>query len=236
MATEFTYSIASDTANGVVATDRLFLEVGASSIAPSMVGVDVAGDVLKTFFDADLSGPEEAALGVVVGNHKGNPVRTWAVLAREPEMEPVVPGASKVLANDRPAIEVQEGVTGYAAIQAVWPYPQDDDAEIRILVHFVLKAAGTGSNARIAARFKAQGPGEDSTAAFPVVDFAVVPVTHTTVGEVFKGELILDASVAHFEDAVALQVGRDGNNELGAGTNDDVNQAVQIIAIRMEAR
>lgn len=236
MATEFTFSIASDTANGVVAPDRLALEAEVSAITIDMVGMDVKGDVLTLRFAADLTGAEETILDGVVAAHKGNPVRSWTVLAREPEMEPVVPGSSKVLANDRPAIEVEQDITGFAAIQAVWPYPQDPDAEIRILVHFVLKAAGTGSNVRISARFKAQGPGEDSTAAFTVVGFVVVPVTHTTIGEVFKGELILDASSAHFEDAVALQVGRDGNNELGAGTNDDVNQPVQIIAVRMEAR
>lgn len=236
MATEFNYSVSGDTANGAVATDRLYVQVESAAISPSMVRVDVKGDALKMFFDSDLSGPEESALDAVVAAHKGNPVRVWTTLAREPEMEPVVPGASKVVANDRPAIEVQSGVTGFAAIQAVWPYPQDDDAEIRVLIHFVLKAAGTGSNVRIAFKFKAEGPGEDSTAAFSAAAFVVVPVTHTTVGEVFKGELILDASSAHNEDAVALQVGRDGNNEFGAGDNDDVDQPIQIIAVKMEAR
>lgn len=236
MATEFTYSIASDTANGLVATDRLFLEVETDSIAPALVGIDTSGDVLRFRFASDLSGPESLALAALVAAHKGNRVRSWVVATYDPEMEPVVPGSSKVLANDRPAIEVQDGVTGYAAIQAVWPYAQDDDAQIRVLVQFILKAAGTGTNVRIAARFKSQGPGEDSAVVFSVVGFVVVPVTHTTIGEVFKGELILNASSAHFEDAVALQVGRDGNNELGAGANDDVDQPVQIIAVRMEAR
>lgn len=236
MATEFTYSIASDTANGAVATDRLALEAEVSAITIELAGITVKGDALTVFFVADLTSGEETILDGIVAAHKGNRVRSWAVLAREPEMQPVIPGASKVIANDRPAVEVENGVTGYAAIQAVWPYEQDDDAEIRVLVQFVLKAAGTGSNVRIAVRFKAEGPGDDSTEAFAAAGFVVVPATHTTIGEVFKGELVLDASSADFEDAVALQVGRDGNNQLGAGTNDDVSQPIQIIAVKLEAR
>jgi hypothetical protein len=46
----------------------------------------------------------------------------------------------------------------------------------------------------------------------------------------------MDASAAKLHDAMALQIGRDGSNFLGAGTNDDVDQAIQLIALEVEGR
>lgn len=236
MATEFTYSISGDTANGKVSSDRMYLEVSNAAIAPNMVRLDTEGDELKMFFDADLSGPEEAALNAVVTAHKGNPVRTWVPVEPVLSLEPVEPGASKVVANDRPAIELQPSATGWSALQAVWPLAQDPDAEVRARIKFILKALGSGSDVRIAVRMKSESVGDDSTGAWEVTEFIAVEVTHTTLGEVFEGVLGLAASSFSLNDSVAIQIGRDGGNTLGAGTTDDVDQAIQIIAARLEAR
>lgn len=236
MATEFQYSIVGDTASGAVSSNRLAYEIEESSIAPTLVAIGTSGDELHIAFDSDLSTAEESALDAIVGAHAGNPLRGWVPVPPDSEMEPVIPGASKVVANDRPSIEVQNDVTGYAALQAIWPLAQYASAELRARVYFVLKAAGTGANVRIAARLKAQGPGDDSSVAFAASGFVAVAVTHTTVGEVFVAEILLDASSAYLGDAMAVQVGRDGANDLGAGTNDDVNQPIQIIGLYMEAR
>lgn len=161
--------------------------------------------------------------------------RAQISIAVDPVMEPVVPGASKVIANDRPAIEILDGVTGFAAIQAIWPHVQNDKAELKVTVTFILKAAGTGSNVRIAAKYKRQSIGDDSSGPFIESVFAVVPVTYTMVGEVFSGSIVLPADAAIQEDSVALQFGRDGSNSMGAGTNDNVDVAIQVINVKAEA-
>lgn len=229
----------SDTNNGELNPSLLHEEIEALSLgSASLVGINVnnAASQFTVTTNVEPSTADKTAIDTAVANHDGVFPRDWVVLVHESELEPVIPGASKVVANDRPAIEIQNGVTGYAAIQAVWPFTQSSLSQVRAKALFVLKASGTGSNVRIAARMKSQGVGEDSTAAFADTEFVVVPVTFTTIGEVFSGEVILDASSAHLDDALALQIGRDGNNELGAGSDDDVNQAIQIIGLKLEAR
>ncbi len=155
-------------------------------------------------------------------------------LVTDPVLEPVVPGASKVLANDRPGIEVSTGTTGFAAIQASWPREALTDATLRVTIQFILKASGTGTKVRIAAKVKSEATGEDSSEAFGDSAFVVVTTTYTTIGEVFEGVIDLDASACQLQDAVALQVGRDGNDEMGTGTSDDVSVAIQLIGILTE--
>jgi hypothetical protein len=150
-------------------------------------------------------------------------------------MEPVVPDASKVVANDRPAIEIQDGATGFAAIRAAWPLEINADAKIRATLQFILKATGTGTKVRIAFKAKANSLGEDTSGAFTESDFSVVTVSHTTLGESFEGIVELDASSFNKGDAMALQIGRDGNSEMGAGDDDDVDVAIQIIDVLVEA-
>ena len=57
-----------------------------------------------------------------------------------------------------------------------------------------------------------------------------------TLGEVFEGEIVLKVPLFELNAALAKQVGRDGSNSMGAGTNDDANQPIQIIAVKLEAR
>jgi hypothetical protein len=155
------------------------------------------------------------------------------VIVPQLALDPVEPGASAVIANGFQAIEVSDGSTGFAASQIYWPVKQDAAADVCIKFKFILKATGTGANVRLAAKFKAQATGGDSSAAFSPDGFTVVPITFTTLGEVFEGVVLLDGAGFKKDDAVSVQVGRDGNNEMGAGTNDDTDVAVQIIAVEM---
>jgi hypothetical protein len=235
-ASAYAYYISIGTANGIVDTGRLTYEVEQSAIVPTLARIGTYGDVVTVVFDSDLSGAEETTLTAIVAAHKGNPMREWQTVVLDPVFEPVIPGSSKVVANDRPAVEIESGVTGYGAMQQTWPLAQDDDAELRVTAKFILKESGSGSTVRIAARMKSNATGADSSSAFSAADFAAVPVTYTTVGEIFEATITLDASDAEEGDALALQVGRDGANSLGAGDSDDASVAVQVIALRAEAR
>lgn len=155
----------------------------------------------------------------------------------EAPLESVQSGVTKVIANDRVAIEVASGVTGFAATHLFWPKLKKwDDPALILDFRFILKAAGTGSKVRIATKAKAQSVGEDSASAFSPEGFTAVSVTHTTLGEVFAAEVVLDGSGFEKGDAVALQIGRDGNNEMGAGDSDDVDVSIQIIAMQVGVR
>lgn len=234
--TKYTYSVANDTANGVVAVDRLEVEIERSSIASELSYVRAVGDGLEAAFLSALSAGDETTLDSLVAAHDGVALRPLVQVGIDPPLEPVVPGASQVVANDRPAIEINTGVTGWAAASVVWPLEQFSHAELRLRVHFIMKESGTGSNVRIAGRVKSNDTGDDSSAAFVDTAFVTVPITYTTVGEVFEAELWLDASSFNEEGSLAVQAGRDGNDELGAGTSDDASVAVQIISVSLRGR
>ena len=151
-------------------------------------------------------------------------------LILDPTIEPVVPGASKVIANDRPAIEVETATTGYGAIQCVWPHPQNDAAILRLAFAIVLAEGGTGTTTRLIARIKASGEGEDSSGSWVDTQAVDVTVNHTNPGDVFCGSIDLDASDFDEGDAVALQVGRDGSH-----ANDTLSTALDIIAVQGKA-
>lgn len=156
-------------------------------------------------------------------------------LVVDPLIEPVVPGSSRVVVSDRPALEVQDGVTGWGTIQAVYPHTQNDEAKAVCTIGFCLAEAGTGNNVRICARVKSDSEGDDSSGSWDDTQFSVKAVTHTTPGEVFSVTVELDVSGADEGDSIAFQVGRDGNNTLGAGTNDNCDVAIEIISLEVEA-
>jgi hypothetical protein len=66
----YTYSVADDTANGVVAPAELHKEI-AISHPIDFEGVKVEGDVLEIFYTNALSAEDETALGVTVSVHTG---------------------------------------------------------------------------------------------------------------------------------------------------------------------
>lgn len=171
------------------------------------------------------------------GAHTITASKTAAVESRAPlnlildaPIEPVVPGASKVIANDRPAIEVETDTTGYGAIQTVWPHEQNDAAKIALMFCVCLKESGTGTATRLIARAKAHGEGEDSSGSWADTQALDLTVTHTTIGEVFCGTIELDASTFELGDAVALQVGRDGSH-----ANDTLSVALDILSVEGKA-
>jgi len=161
-------------------------------------------------------------------------VRKPKIVSLPEKLTSVEAGAVEVVANDRPAIEVESGETAFGATTLQWPL-KNGHTHVCVDVHFILKEAGTGSKVRIAAKVKAQGVGEDSSSAFAPEGFTVVDVTYTTLGEVFGGCVDLDASGIQFDDSVAVHVGRDGNNEMGSGDSDDVSSPIQIIDVKVEA-
>lgn len=233
---KYTYTIATAFPNGIVASERLTEEILDSSIVTALDHIDTGLGDCDIWFVSALSGGEQTTLDGLVAAHSGDPLREWRYLIKDPVMEPVEPGASTVVANDRPAIEIEDGITGFAAIAGVWPLDQMENAELRATLKFIMQAVGTGSYVRVAMKTKAQATGEDSSEAFPYLDFVAVPITYTTLGEVFEGEITLKVSDFELNAALAVQVGRDGANSMGAGTNDDANQPIQIIAVKLEAR
>ncbi len=238
-----TYSVASDTASAAFDSDKLILEIEADAGVTTALRTPANGgavasvaDVLEAHFVGVLSGAELTALDAVVAAHDGIAVRELVAVIVDPHMNPVEPGASDVLANDRPAIEVVDGNTGFMALSGVWPLPVYSIAKLKASVKFILKTAGTGTKVRIGGKIKSEAIGDDSSISFSVTGFSVITITHTTVGEVFEGLIELDASTFKLDDSVAIQLGRDGNNEMGAGTNDDVNVPIQIISVKIEAQ
>lgn len=145
----------------------------------------------------------------------------------DPAPSAIEPEASLVVANDRPAVEIQADGEGWGALDVRWPHEVNAAARLKVCVKFILKALGTGTVARMAARAKAQGEGDDSSAPWADTQYDEVTVTHTLLGEVFIATFNLDASTFDLGDAVALQVGRDG-----AHANDTLDQAVQIFCVK----
>jgi len=148
----------------------------------------------------------------------------------DPYVEAVLPGATSVVANDRPAIEVAAGATGWGAIQGRWPHESNSKASLKVSAKFILKESGTGTVVRIGARAKAQGVGDDSSEGWADAQYVDVTVSYDTIGEVFGAVLYLDASSFEEDDALALQVGRDGSH-----ASDTSDVAIQIIGVKAEA-
>jgi hypothetical protein len=139
---------------------------------------------------------------------------------------------SRVISNGYSAVEFARNKTEFATSSIFWR--RGPTTAVTVKVKFILKAAGSGSYARIAARIKARATGEDSSTAFDVSSFVAVPVTFTTLGQVFEAVITLSPATFADGDAVAFNLGRDGANTLGGGNNDDVTVPVQVIAIEIE--
>lgn len=231
-ATKYTYSIQGDFPNQAVAPARLQQEIEDSAMSSALIThINTNDDDCDVWFEDPLSVGDETILDGLVAAHSGLAYRAAQSVIVDPSMEAIEPGATIVVANGRPAIEVEADDVGWGAIQARWPYPAYEAAQLLVKIKFILKATGTGTVVRLAARAKAEGVGEDSSEAWADTDYSDVTVTHTTLGEVFEGSLSLDVPNFDSDDALALQVGRDGSH-----ANDTVDVAVQIIGLKAEAR
>ena len=232
--TKYTYSIVADTLNDKVASGALIQQIDDSSIATVLERIDTTGDVLDIWFADALSGADQTTLTAVVNAHNGVPLPQYRVVSWYAPFKAVDAGVVEVIAYGRPAVEIEDGETGFGSAPIHWVQETDVNSLLRVTIQFILKATGTGTKVRIATKFKFQATGEDSSEAYSPEGFLAVPVTHDTLGEVFEGQLVLTASDISIHDACAFQVGRDGNNEMGAGDDDDVSVPVQIIAVELE--
>jgi len=82
----------------------------------------------------------------------------------------------------------------------------------------------------VAAKLKAIAVGEDTSVAFTSSQFAAVSISPTDVGAIYEGSITFAAALFAAGDTVAMHIGRDGGNILGAGSNDDFNKPIDIIA------
>lgn len=77
--TKYTYSIATDTANGTVNPTILTNEIASSSIVIALDYIETGGDVLDIWFKDPLSGGDQTTLTSIVNAHTGNEVATTGV-------------------------------------------------------------------------------------------------------------------------------------------------------------
>lgn len=71
MASQFSYSIANDTLNGLVAEANLHQEIAGSAITIALQGLTTSGDDLTVEFKASISASEETILNGLIASHDG---------------------------------------------------------------------------------------------------------------------------------------------------------------------
>jgi hypothetical protein len=76
--TAYTYSIATNFPNHLVASDRLTMEIGQSSIVTALDHIDTSGDAVNIWFKDVLSGGDQTTLNGVVAAHSGVPLSVTA--------------------------------------------------------------------------------------------------------------------------------------------------------------
>ena len=69
--TKYTYTISIDTANGLVDSDRLELDIDGSSLVTGLDYIETASDVLDVWMKDALSAPDQTTLTNVVAAHTG---------------------------------------------------------------------------------------------------------------------------------------------------------------------
>lgn len=77
--TKYTFSISGSFPNHIVATDRLTLEIGQSSIITALSFIATSGDNCDIWFKDVLSGGDQTTLNAVVAAHSGQPLSGQAV-------------------------------------------------------------------------------------------------------------------------------------------------------------
>lgn len=137
-----------------------------------------------------------------------------------------------VVANDFPALELKPLKSSFGATSFI--LDNNPVANVRITASMILKQAGTGDWIRLAGKAKQVATGGDTSAPFTVTNFIPVDVSGVTVGEEFEATVELDYTSLIQGQLILFHIGRDGNNELGAGQNDTFNRAIQMIAIDIE--
>jgi hypothetical protein len=143
--------------------------------------------------------------------------------------------SSKVVANDFTALEVQQNKTAFGVCNIVLKKTPSSDVTVKI--RYIIKSSGTGTYVRAAAKLKNVGADEDTYPDFSADQkkFTAQSVTFTTIGQQWEATLTFSQSAISFakDDTVAVHIGRDGANSMGAGNNDDVNKAIQILGAKI---
>ena len=143
----------------------------------------------------------------------------------------LVDQGAKVIANDYPALELDKGKTRFGIWSGSWQAAPTADVSLKI--KFILATSGTGSYVRLALKTKAIGAGEDTAKVFDDTQFVAVAIAPTNVGPEYSGTITVSSAVFALHDVVTFYIGRDGNNELGAGNNDDYDKPIDIIAVEV---
>ena len=91
----YTYSVSTDTANGIANLDKLASEINASLILISLLRLGLSGDELSVEFKADLSAEDKTLLAAIVGGHQASPVLPEAKII-EIKVQEVVSGTVHV--------------------------------------------------------------------------------------------------------------------------------------------
>jgi hypothetical protein len=213
-------------------SNRLEAEIDDSAIVTTLKRIETDDDSAKCniWFNDELSGGDLTILNGIVAAHTGVPLIALMPILLESPLIPIDEGVSAVVANGRPAIEIQPGITAFAGARMRWPEVPEIYTKVCLVAQFILKAAGTGSNIRLALKAKSNATGTDSSAPFSPVGYRVVPVNFVNVGDIFEGVVEFMREDFDEGDAVAIQLGRDGAEQIGDGDPDDVDVAIQIIA------
>lgn len=74
MSVKYNFSIANDTLNGIVNSDRLTEEIYISSIVTALDYIETSGDDCGIWFKVALSSPDQTTLSGVVATHNGEPL------------------------------------------------------------------------------------------------------------------------------------------------------------------
>ena len=105
---------------------------------------------------------------------------------------------------------------------------------VTLKVRFVIDDDSSANNyVRIAARVKARAVGENITTTFDNTTFEAVNVSSSSGGKVFSAAIVLNPVDFQNEDLVCINVGRDGANSLGSGTNDNFGKKITIESVRL---
>jgi len=111
----YQYTISTDTANGIVALDRLNEEIASSIIVTALDSGLISEDTLRLTFKADLSANDEASLTTLVANHTGEP------LGPDPESVTI---ANDVVPTTKPAGDSATYIShNFASDGQPWLFP-----------------------------------------------------------------------------------------------------------------
>jgi hypothetical protein len=130
--------------------------------------------------------------------------------------------------------EFGQSKTDFGSHSVYWT--RGPTTSVNVYVLFTPKTVASGTKyVRIAARVKSKAPGEAMGGAFDVTNYVAVNVTGVAAGT-FAPKATISLTPATFAagDGVTIQIGRDGNNELGGGQNDDSGKGIYIMAIGVE--